>query len=65
MNNARNLFELGMQELANNRIRFAKAYFKKAARQGNQCANKCFLFLCNEKDKALARDLLLCAERRV
>ena len=59
------LYKLGLHELTNNHIRFAKKYFEKAALQGHEYANRYFMYLCFEKDKTFARDVILCAERRV
>ena len=59
------LFELGLEELAQNHFRFAKKYFRKASSQGHKHANRFLILLCCSKDKTLARDLILCAERRI
>jgi len=63
--NTEKLYELGLQELINNHIQFAKKYFQKAALQGHEYANRYFMCLCFEKDKSFARDVILCAEKRI
>jgi hypothetical protein len=59
------LLEQGLQELIHNHIKFAKKHFQKAALQGHKYANRYFMCLCFEKDKSFARDVILCAEKRV
>lgn len=58
------LFEQGLQELSNNHITYAKDYFVKAILQGHRLAVRYYVLLCHEKNKAFARDMILCAEKR-
>ncbi len=59
------LLDLGLQALIDNRFDYAITYFRRAALCGNELARRYHILLCCEKDKSLARDLILCAERRV
>ena len=59
------LFKLALQELANNHINFAKAYFEKATIKGHKHASKYIRCLYREKDKKFARDIILCAENKI
>lgn len=63
--NAETLFEFGLEELAKNHFSFARKYFRKASCQGHKIANRFLILLCCSKDQNLARDLILCAERRI
>lgn len=61
---AEKLFQLGLKSLADNHINFAKRYFENALLCGHELsARYCFL-LYRAKDKSLARDIILCAEKR-
>lgn len=57
------LLKLALHELANNRIYFAKTYFEKATLRGHKYASVCLRCLCRERDKKLARDIILCAKK--
>jgi hypothetical protein len=59
------LLELGLQALIDNHFNYAITCFRRAALCGNKLAHRYHMLLRCEKDKSLARDLILCAERRV
>ena len=61
---AEKLFKLGLKALANNHTNFAKRYFEKALLCGHELSVRYYFLLCQTKDKALARDIILCAEKR-
>lgn len=57
------LFELGLKELAENHIDFAKNYFEKALLRGHEVAVRYYFLLSQKKDISLVRDIILCAEK--
>lgn len=63
--NTKKLFQLGLKELADNRIDFAKKYFEEALLCGHELSVRYYFLLCRTEDKALARDIILCAEKRI
>ncbi|MGD9152751.1 MAG: hypothetical protein PVG30_03720 [Gammaproteobacteria bacterium] len=63
--NTNKLFQLGLKALANNHINFAKRCFEKALLCGHKLSVRYYLLLCRTKDKDLARDIILCAERKI
>ncbi|MGD9152492.1 MAG: hypothetical protein PVG30_02390 [Gammaproteobacteria bacterium] len=63
--NKEKLFQLGLKALADNHINFAKLYFEQALLDGHELSVRYHFFLCRTEDKSLARDVILCAERKI
>jgi len=59
------LFQLGLQALADNHVNFAKRHFENALLCGHELSVRYYFLLCCAKDKSLARDIILCAERKI
>lgn len=59
------LFQLGLKALADNQINFAKRHFENALLCGHELSVRYYLLLCSTKDKTLARDIILCAEKKI
>lgn len=60
---AEQLFQLGLKALADNHINFAKRHFENALLCGHELSVRYYFLLYRAKDKSLARDIILCAER--
>ena len=58
-------FELGINALADNHFKSAMKYFRESISLGNKRAYTYCNFLRNYEDIMLARDIILCAEKRI
>ncbi|MGD9108168.1 MAG: hypothetical protein PVI75_03255 [Gammaproteobacteria bacterium] len=58
-------FELAIKALIQNHFKSCMMYFKQSISHGNKRAYTYRNFLCCYKDIILARDIILCAEKRI